>query len=798
MKHYLSKRLISVFTSMAIISSVFLSFNAEPVITTYATAPEMERAINWAIKIAEAPAHGYNISSGYREGPDYDCSSLVAYALKGAGIYDGYAFSTEDMPKILPKYGFKYITGTNDLQRGDILWCHYEGGDQHTEIYLGDNKTVGAHDDYDGVEGDSSGKEIDVREYSNWCNYQGVFRYKPEDYSSSPSNVVLSKNQFWYDIKDTIELTASSKGAYTYYISVLKNGNSVVNQEMPTGELSISASKLGYGDFHTWVSAVNDKGSIDSNHLDFSIVPAPSYSKVYTARDNYSIDDTVIIGADAVCCKGQVIGIDKEGGSRIVTEDCSNPFRISAKSLGKGNYSAYFSIYNGSGTTDTTRVSFSIYDTAPKKSIITINDFKANYTVGDTITFQASSDLATDYWLGLDKNGKRYVTAEMKNGKYTIKLTEAGSYSAYVSASNELGYIDSEAVKFSVHSPIIVTFNPNGGICSKESKTIKNGDKYGELPTPTRTGYIFNGWYTAKDSGTLIKDASVCTATENHSLYAHWSAIPVTTATTTTTTSQTTTTTKATTTTSSTTKTTTTTTSQTTTTTKATTTTSSTTKATTTVYTTSTTDTTISTATSSSTTTESTTTASATTSLIVTSISLRNGEQYTIPINTDRLSFKSNNTDVAVVSPKGIITAVGVGEAVISIIYEDYNVIQLNVQVGAVTTTSTTTVSTSEETISTTTETTPIHPVDTELGDVNENGKVDAKDASMVLVAYAKMSTGGEDGFIEKQRKAADVNDDNKVDAKDASAILAYYALVSTASGDIPTMKEFMISKTSK
>ena len=112
------------------------------------------------------------------------------------------------------------------------------------------------------------------------------------------------------------------------------------------------------------------------------------------------------------------------------------------------------------------------------------------------------------------------------------------------------------------------------------------------------------------------------------------------------------------------------------------------------------------------------------------------------------------------------------------------------------TTSQTTTASTTEEPVSTTTtETTPSQPDDYDLGDVNEDGKVDAKDASMVLVAYAKVSTGSEDGLTEKQRKAADVNADGKVDAKDASSILAYYALVSTASGDIPTMKEFMAPK---
>ena len=39
-----------------------------------------------------------------------------------------------------------------------------------------------------------------------------------------------------------------------------------------------------------------------------------------------------------------------------------------------------------------------------------------------------------------------------------------------------------------------VTFNPNGGTVSPTSKTVYIGDTYGSLPTPTKTGYTFNGW----------------------------------------------------------------------------------------------------------------------------------------------------------------------------------------------------------------------------------------------------------------------------------------------------------------
>ncbi|MCR5016136.1 MAG: hypothetical protein K6A75_06140 [Ruminococcus sp.] len=111
------------------------------------------------------------------------------------------------------------------------------------------------------------------------------------------------------------------------------------------------------------------------------------------------------------------------------------------------------------------------------------------------------------------------------------------------------------------------------------------------------------------------------------------------------------------------------------------------------------------------------------------------------------------------------------------------------------TTTQTTVASTTTEPVSTSaTSTTPIEP-DYTLGDVNNDGKVDAKDASLVLVEYAKMSTGGTGDFTEVQKLVANVNSDSKIDAKDASFILTYYAMASTASGDIPTMKEFMTPK---
>ncbi len=70
----------------------------------------------------------------------------------------------------------------------------------------------------------------------------------------------------------------------------------------------------------------------------------------------------------------------------------------------------------------------------------------------------------------------------------------------------------------------VVTFNANGGSVSTPSKNVYINTPYGELPTPTRTGYKFNGWYTSASGGTKVTDTSNVTLTENQTLYAHWTA----------------------------------------------------------------------------------------------------------------------------------------------------------------------------------------------------------------------------------------------------------------------------------
>ena len=71
-----------------------------------------------------------------------------------------------------------------------------------------------------------------------------------------------------------------------------------------------------------------------------------------------------------------------------------------------------------------------------------------------------------------------------------------------------------------------ITFHPNGGEVSPTIKTLTPNDTvYGELPTPTRDGYAFEGWHTATEYGTRIEADTEFVDKRSQTLYAVWSEI---------------------------------------------------------------------------------------------------------------------------------------------------------------------------------------------------------------------------------------------------------------------------------
>ena len=67
-----------------------------------------------------------------------------------------------------------------------------------------------------------------------------------------------------------------------------------------------------------------------------------------------------------------------------------------------------------------------------------------------------------------------------------------------------------------------VKFDANGGSVGTTSKTVTYGETYGTLPTPTRTGYTFSGWFTAKSGGRQVLATNTANGSDGSTLYAQW------------------------------------------------------------------------------------------------------------------------------------------------------------------------------------------------------------------------------------------------------------------------------------
>ena len=98
-----------------------------------------------------------------------------------------------------------------------------------------------------------------------------------------------------------------------------------------------------------------------------------------------------------------------------------------------------------------------------------------------------------------------WYTAKNGGTKYDFNQTVTGDITLYA--------------HWSVNS-YTLTFDGNGGKPSESSRTVQYGSQYGSLPTATRTGYTFQGWYTAKNGGTKYDFKQ--TVTSDVTLHAHW------------------------------------------------------------------------------------------------------------------------------------------------------------------------------------------------------------------------------------------------------------------------------------
>ena len=120
-------------------------------------------------------------------------------------------------------------------------------------------------------------------------------------------------------------------------------------------------------------------------------------------------------------------------------------------------------------------------------------------------------------------SGNSFTLPTPTRSGYTFKswnTNSGGTGTAYTGSFKPSGSVTLYA-QWKANS-FTVTFDANGGTCSTGSKSVTCNSAYGILPTASRTGYAFDGWYTSASGGTKITEETTVSATSGHTLYAHW------------------------------------------------------------------------------------------------------------------------------------------------------------------------------------------------------------------------------------------------------------------------------------
>jgi uncharacterized repeat protein (TIGR02543 family) len=111
--------------------------------------------------------------------------------------------------------------------------------------------------------------------------------------------------------------------------------------------------------------------------------------------------------------------------------------------------------------------------------------------------------------------------------------TEPGQYGLTVSGNytqaDQNVYFSAPVVTLTVAPPpttLTLIYDVQGGsVLSPATQMVTYAAAYGTLPTPTRAGYTFAGWWTgANGTGSEVTATTIVTVTANHTIYARWTA----------------------------------------------------------------------------------------------------------------------------------------------------------------------------------------------------------------------------------------------------------------------------------
>ena len=278
-----------------------------------------------------------------------------------------------------------------------------------------------------------------------------------------------------YDLKQLVPWFDGSKvSGFTSNVTGVSMNGSVISSLQGTDTIRYSYA-TGIGDIHPV--------------LVFKPMPVPSYSD--------SVQATTIAGSAPVL--PSKVTVHYTDGTTKEAPVTWNEIDWSKQKAGKVKVSGT-AISDGKKVPATAEVTVN-----PQELTITFDANGGSAVASQSVRYGSKATQPTDP-TRTGHTFQGWYTARSGGSKYDFNQTVTGDVTLYA--------------HWSVNS-YTLTFDGNGGKPSEASRTVAYGGQYGSLPTATRTGHTFQGWYTARNGGTKVSPTTTMGAADT-TLYAHW------------------------------------------------------------------------------------------------------------------------------------------------------------------------------------------------------------------------------------------------------------------------------------
>jgi len=435
-----------------------------------------------------------------------------------ANFAEWYIFKSSDTSTVstsnIGTYNFNYSNVSTYAKIGDIIRLD----NSHSVIFISASSSgiYVLDSNYSGSYNCLVAKHnIPYSSYSYFTISRATNRNSIAPATKPPAPLYVSASKKVYNTKESIAFSwPTVSGATDYYIYMWKDGTQIYSTYMASNTAFTSAPTSA-GNYTLLVRAGNSAGYSDTSaRYDFVVTDSVPNAVTNLRSDKklYSPSESITFYWDpAYATENYWIYMWKDGVQLYATDMGQNTTFTSAPTS-PGKYKLCIRPGNVNGFNEGSKA----YEFTVGLYTVTLNNQSATTagTTSVTATYGKAMPSITvpkktgytfgGYYDGTNGSGTQYYTSSGASARSWDKTSATTLYAKWTANTYK------------------VTFNANGGTTPTASKNVTYDSTYGTLPTPTKEGHTFKGWYTSESGGTQITSSTKVSITSAQTLYAQW------------------------------------------------------------------------------------------------------------------------------------------------------------------------------------------------------------------------------------------------------------------------------------